>query len=196
MFTDKHVSISNLVQALILGVICYIIGLFSARIGFIKFDDSVNIIDLIQVIITLLLGLLLPILVTKMMDDSKGIKCLIIDEIKNFLEEAKKIRLFLNEINTKGEVTGTDKDKIRALIYNAELLITSVNEQIQIAFKDEKLQKKLSDSFIKYEDDVAGGELMSSEFKKINFAYLNLTNTSHSNFETEVKKILQEVYKM
>ena len=186
----------NSFWCILIGIISLCVGLFFARLKFIEFDNSVNVLSLIQVIITLLFGALLPILVNKIIDDSKGVKHLILDEMTKFLDETKKIKLFLNELNAKGEISGDDKDKIRAMINNSELLITSVTEQMSIAFKCESLKKRLNDEFIKYQYDVAGGELMNSNFTKINYTYLNFTNVSHSHFDTEVKKMMQEIYKI
>lgn len=181
---------------ILIGVISLCIGLFFARLKFIEFDNKINIIDLIQVIVTLLFGALLPVLINKIIDDSKGVKHLIIDEMTKFLDETKKIKLFLHELNRNGIISGDDKDKIRAMINDSELLITSVTEQMNIAFKCEKLKKRLNDEFLKYQYDVAGGELMNSNFTKINYQYLNSTNVSHAHFDTEVKKMMQEVYKI
>lgn len=164
---------------------------------YLKFDFSVNILDGATLLITISIGVLIPVFVNKLIEEKKGAKIFIVDEIKDFLEIIFRIKKIIFETHKNGIFKSKDRDDINYIFHEAELKINCIREQIKEAFDDnhEDTCTDLVTLLMAYKNYITGGELMNSNFVKVDERYFKESNTEYSKIETDFKIIMHSIHK-
>ena len=176
-------------------------GIFFDRL-FINFpllqlDPKINILQIASLVVTVVIAFLIPLYVNKLIEDKRGAKSFIIEELKELIKITFKIKDVISNAHEIGVFTSKDRDTINYIFHEAELKIFSIQEQIKEAFEHnvENTSKNLSSLVSVYKEHVTGGELMHSGFNKVDERYYRENNTKYSKLETGLKKFIQSVYK-
>lgn len=164
---------------------------------YLQLDPKIGILDIVTLLITITIAFMIPFFVTKILDDKKGIKNLLIDEVKGLIVITAGIQKVISDSHILGEFKPEDRDRINYIFHEAELKISSIQEQIDIADGDsEKIGEKLKDLLFVYKDYLTGGELMLSTFRVVNDRFYMENKTEYSKIETGLKTIIQKLYKL
>lgn len=185
-------------SASILGLI---IGISIDRIvkgyPFFKWDNQVNVISLLSLVISIVIAFLIPFSVSKIIEDKRIIKMFFIDEFKQLIDISAKVNSIIAECYSRSDhnIEPADKDRIIYHLHLAELKLSSINQQLESVFhrKSADIEKKLTSSYIDYDRNVSGGELMNSDFYVVDTRFLRESQNEFSKFETAIKTTLQNV---
>jgi hypothetical protein len=186
---------------IILVIVAFCFGIFVDRLfvnfPYLELDPQVGVIDVAGLTVGIFIALLIPFSVSKLIEDKRGIKAFLVEEIKDLIQIIAEIKQVLREAHVAGVFIDKDRDKIVYTIHEAELKIDSINEQIEEAFENKaKVTKKtLTDLLIRYDKYLTGGELILASFIKVDERYYKESNLEHSKIETGLKTLLQRIYK-
>lgn len=194
IFQGKFITGFLILLSFILGILldrCF------KNFPYLELDPKVGVLDLATLLITIAIAFMIPIFVTKIIEDKKGIKIFFVDEVKELIFILSEIKKVISDAHGLGEFKPTDRDKINYIFHTAELKIVSIREQVEIAFKNkaEETGTALVDSLFEYKDYLTGGELMLSTFVKVDERFYKENNTHYSKLETKLKTLTQKIYK-
>lgn len=182
-------------------IVAFILGIFLDRIfldfPYLKLDPQVNVLDIANLIVTIVIAFMIPFFINKLIEEKRGLKTFIIDELKCLIEIISKVKTIINDAHTKGVFEAKDRDCIIYTFHEAELKVVSIKEQLNVIFEDDcdHICTNLTELLFTYKDYVTGGELMTSSFTTVNEHFYRENNTQHSKIETGLKKLIHEIYK-
>jgi hypothetical protein len=181
--------------SLVLGIIC---GHLWKDLPVLKFNNEVKLYEVLNLLLTLSIGIIIPLLVKKWIDDNRSIKSCLVDEVKNVISTLNKINLIISTCHNKCVFTKENRDEIVFLFHSAELQMTSFDEQLQLSFPSQSkdIMGKLKDKYYKYERFLTGGDMMLSTFEKIDNRFYREQSTEHSQIETHLKTIIHLIHKI
>lgn len=161
------------------------------------FQTQINILDLANLLVSLLIAFMIPFFVTKIIEDNRGVKACLIDELRDLLKILIKIRDVVSNAHINGSFKVADRDNIIYTFDEAELKVNSFQEQIRVGFpeKSKKTNNKLKALFFEYQNLLTSREIATSTFKKVDDRFNRENNTAHSKIETGIKTIIQEIHK-
>lgn len=175
-----------------------IIGYVLKHYPYLTLDKDVNIIDLAMLVATIAIAFMIPIYIQKFIEDSKGVKASLVEELKELVILISSIKRIITDSHANGSFAVKDRDDILFVIYEAELKITSIEEQFKIAYesKCEEFANALKGFLYGYQDYLTGGEMMLSSFIKIDDRFYRENSTEYSKIETGIKTLIQRVHKL
>ena len=192
---------TKLILALIL-LVCFAIGLTIGIIWkdlpMVKFNPEIKIYEVANLLLTLAIGITIPLLVKKWIEDNRSVKLSLADEIKNIINTLNKIKTLLDNCHSCSSITKEQKDEINYLFHESELQINSLNEQLKISFGPhcKQLIDKLKENYHTYKDYLTGGELMLSSFIKVDDRFYREHKTEQAKIETYLKTVIHQIYKL
>ncbi|MGN6212237.1 hypothetical protein [Parafilimonas sp.] len=174
-----------------------ITGLIWKDIPYIKLNHEVKVTECLSIIVTLGIGIFIPLIVKKWIDDARSVKTYLVDELNSVLSTVNLIKLKIKESFDKGTIGKDEKDEINYLFHTAELQITSFKNQLKVAFpnQEKKLSQKLSETYNLYKDFLTDGPLMVSSFTKIDDRFYREHNQESMKLDSLFKTIIQQIYK-
>lgn len=190
---------------LILGLILFVffaiglsIGIIWKDLPIVKFNPEIKIYEVANLLLTLIIGITIPLLVKKWIEDNRSVKISLVDEIKNILSTLNEIKLLLDNCHKCSIITKEQKDEINYLFHESELQINSLNEQLKISFEPQckKIIDKLKENYHTYKDYLTGGELMLSSFVRVDDRFYREHKTEQSKIETYLKTVIHQIYKL
>lgn len=163
-----------------------------------RLDAKLNVLDAGTLLATVAVAFMIPLFVTKLIEDTRGVKQMLIEELKELLCITKEIRGVLNKSYLSGSFSDTDRDNIVRIFNEMEIKVDSVVSQTSEAFgsKAQRLNQDMKNLVISYQDFITGGELMMSSFVKVEERFFRESNTEHSKIETGLKTLMQTLYKL
>lgn len=179
-------------------VTCIGIGIIWSDVPHIRFNNEIKIYEVLNIAITISIGISIPLLVKKWIDDYRPIKSMIIDEIKETLLSLKEINTIISDCHKSDEIKQSHKDQINYVFHKSELQIESLKEQITVSFKTQSsaIIKDLKESHNKYKDYLTDGELMLSSFNKVEVRFFREHNTEFSKIERYLKTLIHRIHKL
>ncbi len=175
----------------------FLLSKFFIVIPIASFDTKIDIIELSSLFVSIVIAFMIPFFVTKIIEDNRGIKADLIDELKDLLKILNKIKEVVSSSHTNGSFKTADRDSIVFTFEEADQKVNSFQEQISVGFpeRSKKTNDKLKVLYFEYHKFLTGGELMPSQFKKVDGRFNRDNNTAHSKVETGIKTIIQEIHK-
>lgn len=185
----------------IVGSLAFVLGmLFDLTIRdypFLELDRQINIVELSTLLLTVFIAFLIPSTVTKIIDDNRGVKIFLVDELKELFKLVGEIKKTINDCYDVGILEPENKQHILLVFHESELKIDSIIQQTSEAFGSEanSINENLKILLFKYQDAITGGILMDANFIKIEEEFLRGSNTEYSKIETGLKTMIQALYK-
>jgi len=178
-------------------VVGLIIGLIWKDIPNVKFNPELKIYEVANFFLTLAIGLTIPLLVKKWVEDNRSVKSTLVDEIKNIICTLDKINTLISICHSKSSITKENKEEINYLFHKSELQITSLTEQLKISFdsQSKNILLNLKVNYHGYKDYLTGGDLMSSLFTVVDDNFFREQNTEYSKIETYLKTVIHKIHK-
>jgi len=192
---------TKIILSLLFGVtfaIGLVLGLLWKDLPNIKFNNEVKIFEIANFLLTLTIGVTIPLLVKKWIEDGRYVKGSLVEEVKSIISIIEKIKTKIGNCYSSSEIKKEDKDEINYLFHESELQINSLNKQFDISFKkqSQKIMQDLKKNYHDYKDYLTGGELMLSNFKKIDNRFYREHNTEQAKIETHLKTIIHQIHKL
>lgn len=179
---------------------CFIglfIGLVWKDLPLIKFNPELKVYEVLNLCITFGIGLFIPFLIKKWIDDNRAIKNIISEEIKSTVAGINCIRTKINTCYSSGKIISTDKDEINQLFNDCDLLFNSLNTHLSksLNLNTEKILKASKENYMSYWKFITGGDLMNSHFEKIDLPFYKEHCKLFKQLEDTVKMISHDVHK-
>lgn len=179
---------------LLLGIV---IGRIIKDFPLIAWDNKVSFTSALSLIVTVGIGVMIPFFVKKLIDDNRGIKCFLVDEIKDLIIIVSKIRDIISSAYSVSKFEVSDRDKIIYQFHAAQLKVDSIEDQLKISFKKQspKLVAELKSCLSAYKEYLTDGEMMVSTFNKITDHFYKESSNEYSKIETGFKKTIHRIHK-
>ena len=194
-------GVSDKFQCFIFLLLGLTLGLVTTKIynnlPYFDWDKEVDVIALINLIVTIVIAFLIPLTIKKLVEDNRHLKGALIEEIKILIEILKGIKKIIQECHERGDITAKDKDRVNYIFHEADLQLNSIRSQLGISFpkKSESLTSDLTDKYFEYHSDLTGGLLMTSKFTVIDDQFRRKHDTDFSNLVTDLKKAIHQIHK-
>lgn len=182
-------------------LIVFIFGLLVGRLWknfpYLKFNPEINILDSVNLLVMVIIAFMIPIFITKLIEDKRGIKIILIDETRELISIISEIKNIISSAHSSGALKVTDKDDINFKFHEAELKANSILEQIKESFVNNspEVQGTIKGLLWNYKDYLTGGELMHSSFIKVNQHFYRENITEYYKIETGLKTLIQKICK-
>ncbi len=161
-------------------------------------DKKLDVIEIGTLVATIAVAFMIPRYITKFIEDVRGVKQMLIEELRELLEISNEIQTVIKDAHYCGNFTPDNRDKVVRTFHELELKTDSIVSQTTEAFgkKVECTNQSIKNLVMDYQDAITGGELMMSSFSKVDERYFRELNTAHSKIETGVKTLMQTLYKL
>lgn len=146
---------------------------------------------------TIGIALAIPFLVKKGIDDNRGIKSFLVDEVKELIEITKSIKEVVSSSYSSGTFQPSDKDTILTNFHSAQQKLGSIQDQLKISFESEskKTIEDMKSALSNYKQYLTGGEMMWSSFTSVSHSFNNENNSEYSKMETILKASIHHIHK-
>jgi hypothetical protein len=191
-------KIVKVVLILIVFIGGILLGFFFQNFPFITWNKEIKIYEVFQTISTLFIGLFIPFLIKKWIDDGRVIKGLISEEAKELISETKKIKEKLHEYHKAKTITEDDKQYLLMLFNQVENALSQFQESLKTSF-GEKMESDfqgLRVAYFVYWKGVTGEELMSASFEKVDLDFLQQHALLFNEFQGQIRAFLIKVQKL
>lgn len=179
-------------------IIILILG-FAALVGYsiksypiIKFNSEIKIYEVFQIISTIFIAVAIPFLIKKLLEDSRIIKTLLNDEIKDIATKGDFFKTKILECYNARTITNEDKQYIVYLFTQIENLLENFQRSLQNSFK-EKYNSQFQDlkiSYFTFEKNITGDDLMSDAFTSVDIDILNYYAAECNQFQNDIRKFI------
>jgi hypothetical protein len=152
----------TLIGGIILGIVIRDFPLFTI-------SYNLKITEVLSVLLTFAIGIFIPLVVKKLIDDKRSFKNSLIEEVGTFTKTATRINDRLTTIYEASKIAQRDKDDLNLLFEIADEEYNSLIGFIEIHCNDgaKKELNLLKDKWISYWKIVTGTEVTKSEVKKV-----------------------------
>lgn len=180
----------------------FTLGAFTDRvlldIPYLQLDPKINILGLANFIFSVALAVYIPFVVKKTLEEKRDQKVFLIEDFKELILSVKRVKSIISEAHSDGSFSVQNRDSIVYIFGEALYTVYSITEQIKAIFGNnaEYLSNNLLNIFLKYEEHVTGGKLMKKSFINVDKEFYGENNKKYNQFETEVKKLIYEIYKL
>lgn len=179
----------------ILLVLFLLIGFFVGNnfsISFLKIKtDGIALDQLLTLIVTIGVGWYIPSQLSKVLEDKRIIKNLLVDEISAYISFIKNIKIIINKCYTLGVITPSDKKEINLLFEESDLLLSNLQKQTEII--DGSLCNDPINTYNNYWILVTGGSLMNLSYIAIDTNFNSQVIVEHYKLEISFKRLAQTV---
>ena len=164
---------------------------------YLSLDCKINAFDVANLFVTIVIAIMIPFFVSKLIEDKRGIKAMISEEIKELILIILDIKEVVSNSHRKGVFEVEDRDSINYKFHEAELKAYSIITQVNESFKSNSKETKetVISLLFGYKDYLTGGELMQSSFTKVDQRFLRENNTEYYKTETGLKTLIHRVCK-
>lgn len=181
--------------------IVFTTGIITGRIvkdfPYIKWDNKVDFVSALGLLVTISISIMIPFFVKKIIDDKRGIKSFLVEEVKDLIKITSSIRDVISNAYSISKFEASEKDKIIYTFHLAELKIESIAKQLEISFESQSpnVIKKLKEALSVYKRYLTDGEMMISTFNKIDDHFYRENSNEYSKIETNFKTVIHSIHK-
>ena len=180
----------------------FLIGILAGKTieysHYIKWDNHIGLVSGLSLIVTTAIGVMIPFVIKKLIDDNRGIKFFVVEEVKDLIKIVSSIKDIISNAHQKSKFEALDKDKIIFLFHLAELKIGSIADQLEISFKKQspKIIQKLKDALSEYKRYLTDNSgMMISTFNQVDDHFYQENSNEYSKVETSFKTTIHLIHK-
>lgn len=190
----RYIRIACLILLFCAGVF---VGIVCKKYPFIAWNKEVKLYEIAQLLVTLSIGLIIPFLVKRIIDDKRNLKTTLIEECKDTLMTVNKIYEKISLCKEVSAISSSDKDQILVLFSNADLKVNNLYDNLEFAFNNNnKGFDIIKTSYVDYWKVVTGGELMSSSYLAIDGAFYQKQSMNFSFFEKSIRRAIIQIHRL
>lgn len=186
-----------LLPLIILGLgVC--IGIFIRDFPFFTLDRNIGIIEVFKLITTIGIGIFIPLIVKKLIEDKRSFKNSLIEEVGSFNKMATRINERLTAVYESGKLTQKDKDSFTVLFEIGDDEFNQLCEFItDHCSNDVKgIVDDLRNKQIEYWKTLTGSEITKSSVTKIDDQTFKKGSKLYSEIKQLTRKIKTSINKM
>lgn len=191
----KYVKI---IMVIILFVFGIMIGFIFKNYPIIEFNKEIKIYEVLNLLLTLTIGLSIPFFIKKWIEDSRHIKNGLVAEFKDTLDEIKNIRNKVKDCFFGKVIDKDHKQAIIVLFEETDLKISCLEDQLTQSYKKEtkKIRAEIKDEYINYWKFTTSSEIMSDSFTQINENFYRTHNEFFTKIESKIKQAINDVQRL
>jgi hypothetical protein len=173
------------------------LGLAIDDIPFFGWDRKVGVSDLANLLLTVIVGFLIPVSLSPLITNKRNIKDFLIDETKDCLAFLAQIKAEIDKAALDSSATTPEitRRKINSMVSpDLGMKLTSLSSQLEISFEKEsyKLRQGIDEQNREYWVETTGGGLMTQNFK-IDINYYVSHNKSYAKIVRCLKSAVHEI---
>lgn len=159
-----------------------------------KIDYEIKLIELMNLLATVSIGLAIPFYVAKLIDDKKANKLMLIDECKTMLGDVASVKNFIVALPIGIVVNTAQQDEIMLKLEISEKQLDNLIYYLSQAQLPKNLFDEISfkQNFLDFWDAITGGSLMSNNFSMTQ-DLKSTTNLSFLDLEKELKSFIAKL---
>lgn len=160
-------------------------------------DNTINTLSFISLIITVAIAIFVPFLIKKAIDDNRGIKLLIIDEIKDLIIIVEKNHKIVSDLYSQNtDIQNIHRDDIRENFFDTELKIDSLKSQLEVSYPSKnKIQKGIFEDYLVYKQFLTDSKFMLSSYLKVDYDFYREEKNSFAKFQKKLIVYIHEIHK-
>ena len=153
--------------------------------------------SLITGAVTLSIAFVIPYLITKRLDDSKGIKQFLIAEVGNYCSELGKVRNKLEVCYQSQSFSNEDKKQINMQLDYLDKKVGSLAEQLNFSYPNSSSSdiQQLKDANADFWKKLTGGEFMDKNFVQITPQFWKESFGAFCECESKIKMLAHHISK-
>lgn len=188
-----------LVALLIIGDLLLLVTNFHlvGGLGAYKIDNTINTLDFVSFIVTVTIALLVPFLIKKAIDDNKGIKTLLIDEVKSLICLAELNHKVISDLYSESAtIESNHKDSIRENFFDIELKIDSLRTQFEISYPSKiKVIERIFEQTLIYKQFLTDGKFFISTYTNVDHDFYRDEKNAFAKFQKSLIGNIHEIHK-
>ncbi len=167
------------------------------KLGVFEIDNKINTLDFISLLITICIALFVPFLIKKVIDDNRGIKSLLIDEVKELICLVEENHKIISELYSQSTtIEGEHRDAVRENFFDAELKLDSIRSQLEISYSSKKdFSEKIFDHSIKYKQFLTDSKFMMSSYTQVDYDFYREEKNAFAGFQKALMSQIHEIHK-
>ena len=161
-------------------------------------DYHLKITDILKLILTFGIGVFVPLIVKRLIEDKRSFKNSLIEEVSSFNKMASRINDRLNTIYTSGKLTQKDKDDFTLLFEIGDDEFNELCDFISehCSTESKKHIEALKNKQIEYWKTLTGSEITSGTVKKISDSTYKNASKQFTEIKALTRKIKTSINKM
>lgn len=177
-------------------VIGVLIGVFIKDFPILKLDPAVALVDAASLCVTIAIGILVPFLLKRWIDDSRSARGYLVEELREFLHDVSEIQELTKDYFFAGEITPENKTRINSTFETIDLKFDNLSHELEDFYDKETkpLRDNLYEKYIDYWKCMTGTEIMSERFKSIDESFYKNATALYLQVETRIKDIIRLMY--
>lgn len=181
----------GVLSILVLGIIA---GLMIDNIPYIVLKKEIGLGELANFIMALIVTIVVPILLTKWLNDERHIKDFLITEIQCCIQALESIKTKIDEAVVSGNTNKADIKLVLSKFNVYDLKIKSLCHQLEISYKrkSKAMRNDLISESLTYWKETTGGDLMNDNFS-FDQSYFKTHNIAFSKLESFLKGCVHSV---
>lgn len=193
-----YIKLLNIILLIIFDfLVILILYQLLGKSGAFVIDNTINILGFISLLVTISIAILVPFSIKKAIDDNRGIKLLIIDEVKELIRLVEKNHKIVTELYSQNvNIENNHRDEIRENFFDIELKIDSLKSQLDISYPSkDKLQKKIFEDYLKYKQFLTDGKFMMSSYLNVCYDFYREEKNAFAKFQKNLMVYINEIHK-
>lgn len=160
-------------------------------------DNTINTLSFISLLVTISIAIFVPFLIKKAIDDNRGIKLLIIDEVKELIKLVEKNHKIIAELFSQNiKIENNHRDEIRENFFDTELKMDSLKSQLEVSYHSkDKLQKQIFEDYLKYKQFLTDGKFMMSSYLNVDYDFYREEKNAFAKFQKNLVVYIHEIHK-
>ncbi len=167
------------------------------KLGAFTIDNTINTLDFISLLVTISIACFVPFLIKKAIDDNRGIKSLLIDEVKDLICLVEENHKIISDLYSEGTaVENKHRDAVRENFFDAELKLDSIQSQLEISYPSKKtFSKQIFDHSIKYKQFLTDSKFMMSSYTQVDYDFYREEKNAFAGFQKALMSQIHEIHK-
>lgn len=191
----KSISLS-FVAAILCLIFGILLGLFIKDFPVFKLDPTIAILDAASLCVTIAIGILVPFLLKRWIDDSRSARGYLVEELREFLHDVSEIHELTKGYFYGGRITTNDKTRINTTFETIDLKLSNLSHELEDFYDKETkpLRDSLKEKYMDYWKCMTGSKIMSDKFKSIDESFYKEATEFYLQVETKIKDIIRLMY--
>ena len=191
----KRISIS-IIAAILCLIFGILLGVLIKDFPVLKLDPTIAILDAASLCVTIAIGILVPFLLKRWIDDSRSARGYLVEELREFLHDVSEIYELTKDYFFTGKITPENKTRINTTFETIDLKLSNLSHELEDFYDKETkpLRDSLKEKYMDYWKCMTGSKIMSDKFKSINESFYKEATALYLQVETKIKDIIRLMY--
>ena len=191
----KRISIS-IIAAILCLIFGILLGVVIKDFPVLKLNPTIAILDAASLCVTIAIGILVPFLLKRWIDDSRSARGYLVEELREFLHDVSEIYELTKDYFFTGIITPENKTRINTTFETIDLKLSNLSHELEDFYDNETkpLRDSLKEKYMDYWKCMTGSKIMSDKFKSIDESFYKEATALYLQVETKIKDIIRLMY--